>query len=81
MGETIIKILVTVALAGIIIGLLPATPFTSIINGLSSFPYMNWLNWFIPIGKIITITTAWASAVGIYFAVSWILRQLDIVGD
>lgn len=80
MGETIIKILVTVALAGVVIGLLPTSPFAEISNNISSLPYLAELNWFIPIGNIVRITTAWASAVLIYFSVSWILRQLDIIG-
>lgn len=80
MGETIIKILVTVALAGIVIALLPASPFTAIINTLDEIPWIGELNWFIPVGRIIGVTTVWASVCISYFAISWILRQLDIIG-
>ena len=81
MGETIVKILVTVALAGILIALLPTTPFTSIINFLDEIPFIGEINWIIPIGRIMTITMVWAMSCLDYFLVSWILRQLDIVGQ
>lgn len=80
MGETIIKILVTVALAGVVIALLPISPFTSIIESIGEIPYIGEINWFIPFGRIIAITGVWATTCLSYFAISWILRQLDIIG-
>ena len=79
--ETVIKILVTIALAGIVLALLPATPFTAIINSISEIPYIGAINWFFPVHQVIVITTAWATTIASYFAVSWILRQLDIIGQ
>lgn len=81
MGETIIKMLITVALAGILIALLPATPFTAIINSLDEVPFIGEINWIIPVGRLIAITTVWAGTCVSYWVVSWILRQLDIVGQ
>lgn len=81
MGETIIKILVTIALAGILIGLLPKSPFTVIIQSIEQIPYLAELNWFFPVNRCIAALMAWASAIGIYYAVGWILRQLDIIGQ
>ena len=80
MGETIIKILVTVALAGVVIALLPSTPFTAIISNIDELPHIGEINWLIPVGRIIGITMVWATTCVSYFAISWILRQLDIIG-
>lgn len=79
--ETIIKFIVTVALAGVLIALLPATPFTSMLAIIGELPYISYVAWFIPIGSIVTVTVAWASTISAYFVVSWALRQLDIIGQ
>lgn len=78
--ETLIKFVVTVALAGVLLALLPSSPFTGILEQLETIPYINQINWFIPVGRIITVTTAWATAVFGYWLVGWVLRQLDIIG-
>lgn len=79
--ETIIKFMVTVALAAVLLALLPATPFTSILLLIGELPYISYVAWFIPIGAIINVTAVWATTIGSYFLVSWALRQLDIIGQ
>lgn len=79
--ETVIKFTITIALAGILIALLPSTPFTEILNGIGDLPFIGEVAWFIPVNSIFTVTTIWASTIGSYFLVSWALRQLDIIGQ
>lgn len=80
MFDTIVKIILTLAVAGILIAILPISPFQSIVSTLEETPYLGYLNWFFPVGRCITVLMAWASAIGIYYGISWILRQLDIIG-
>lgn len=79
MFDTIVKIILTLAVAGILIAILPVSPFVSVIDSLEAIPYLSYVNWFIPVGRIITTLTAWAAAIGVYYAIAWILRQLEIV--
>ena len=69
MFDTIVKILLTLAVAGILIAILPISPFRAIIETVAELPYLGYLNWFFPVGRC-----------GIYYGISWILRQLDIIG-
>lgn len=78
--ETIIKFIITVALAALLIALLPASPFPAMLEAINEVSWIGYINYFIPVNKLIVITTAWLGAVGTYFLVSWVLRQLDIVG-
>lgn len=78
--ETILKFLITIVLAAILIALLPPSPFTPIIEALDNIPYIGYINWFIPVGRIITFTTVWATTIVSYWVVGWVLRQLDIIG-
>lgn len=79
--ETIIKFIITVALAGVLLFLLPATPFTEIISIIGELPYVSYIAWFLPIRGIVSVTTIWVSTIFSYFIVSWALRQLDIIGQ
>ena len=77
--ETVVKILVTLAIAAILIGILPASPFPAIIEVIAEFPYIGYLNWFFPVGKCLAALTAWATCMGVWYGISWIFRQLNII--
>lgn len=79
MFDTIVKILLTLAVAGILIAILPVSPFQAFLAELGTLPYIGYFNWFFPVGKCLTVLAAWASCIGVYYAIAWILRQLDIV--
>lgn len=78
--DVVVKILLTVAIAAIIIAILPVSPFQSVVQSLSETPYLGYLNWFFPIGRCLTVLVSWGIAIGTFYGVSWILRQLDIIG-
>lgn len=59
--------------------LLPLSPFTNWISYLSGVPYLGWINWFIPMGTIVSITATWVSAIALYYVYSAILRWLRMV--
>lgn len=77
--DTIVKIFLTIAIASIVIALLPASPFTGMIESLGEMPYLGYFNWFFPVGRILTTITAWAVCMGVYYGIAWILRQFDII--
>lgn len=77
--DTIVKILLTVALATVLIALLPVSPFSTYIQNMDELPYIAYFNWFFPVGRCLAVLTAWATAIGVYYGIAWILRQLDIV--
>lgn len=80
MFDTIVKILLTLAVAGILIAILPVSPFQAVLSSLEETPYLGYLNWFFPVGRCVSVLTAWGVAIGVYYGISWILRQLDIIG-
>lgn len=79
--DTIVKIFLTIALAVVLIALLPASPFRGLIADITPIvsPYIGYLNWVFPVGRCLTVLVAWATCIGIYYGIAWILRQLDIV--
>lgn len=79
--DTIVKIVLTLAVAGILIGLLPPSPFPGIISQIEQLPMIGYINWFFPVGQAVAILTAWGSAILVFYGISWILRQLGIIGS
>lgn len=80
-SSPIVKIFLTLTVAVVIITLLPSSPVMPFLREVGELPYLNYINWIIPIGKCATVMTAWWTAVVIYYGISWILRQLGIVGS
>lgn len=64
-----------------LLSVLPHSPFTGFIDKLSDVPYLGYLNWFIPVKAILTIFTAYLSAVALFYVYSVIARWVKLLGD
>lgn len=62
-----------------VISVLPLSPFTDWIAYLQNVPYLGYINWFIPMKSIVTVTSVWVTAIGTYYIYSAILRWLNMV--
>lgn len=62
-----------------LLSLLPLSPFTGVIDQLAALPYLGYINWFIPIGKMLQIGMAWLAAIALYYAYSVIARWLKLI--
>ena len=62
-----------------LMSVLPLSPFRGWIDYLSAVPYLGYINWFIPMDKILGITVAWTSSILGYYIFSAILRWLKII--
>ena len=79
-SSSIVKIVLTLAIWGIILVILPNTPFMQYLEDFSQSDYLGWLNWFIPFGRCVSAMAVWWAAVIVYYGISWIMRQLGIIG-
>lgn len=59
------------------VNILPSSPF--IIVERIDIPYLNYLNWIIPIEEMIVITSYWLSAIAVYYVVQIILRWVRVI--
>lgn len=64
----------------VVISLFPLSPFTPVIQELSSLPYLGYINWFVPIGDFLKIGTLWITAIAVYYAWSVIARWVKLLG-
>lgn len=56
---------------------LPDSPFLMIEN--SNLPFIETLNWVIPIDFMLTLLGHWVLAIGIYYLVQVILRWVKVI--
>lgn len=66
---------------GLILSILPRSPFRSFIDDLAVSEWLGVLNWFVPVGTLLSIATAWGVAIGVFYAYQLILRWSKAVGD
>lgn len=74
------KIALTITVWALLFILLPNSPFMKYLQAFADLPYLGYLNWFIPFGRCAAAMAVWWTAVIVYYGVSWILRQLGIIG-
>lgn len=63
----------------IVLGWLPPSPFTGIVEAINGLEWLGWLNWFIPVGRIIQLTAAWIAAIALYYLASIALRWVKAI--
>lgn len=65
--------------ANFLLQFLPTSPFRQAIDGLGTIPYIQEINWFIPIDDAILILMYWGTAIGLYYAYMIILRWIKAI--
>lgn len=57
--------------------LLPVSPIQKLTNNLVNGPFaniINYINYFIPVGQMVTFFTAYVACVAIWYIVRWAMR-------
>lgn len=62
-----------------VLKVLPTSPFSPYIASLGDLPYMGYVNYFIPIGKMTKIGLAWLVSVGVFYLWSIVLRWIRAI--
>ena len=71
----LIKLLAEIA--NLALKLLPPSPF-NVINEIE-IPFLESLNWVIPISFFVNLLTYWTLAIGLYYVLQVILRWVKVV--
>lgn len=64
----------------VIVSLLPASPFEGFLNSIElNSKYVGWLNWFVPVGGIITVIEAWLLAIATFYIYKAVLHWIGVI--
>lgn len=75
----IINLVLTLAVGifSFIIKILPDDPFKN-LNLSYPTQLVSYFNWLFPFGQFIAILSLWATAMGVYMFVHWIMKRLKV---
>lgn len=76
---SLLNIGIVLVFMGFAIALLPASPFTIFIQAVSNIPYLDILNWFLPVTEMLAVGQAWLVAVSLFYIASLILRWIKAI--
>lgn len=62
-----------------VLNLLPRSPFVSVLASLDKLPYLETVNYFVPIASFVAVGQAWLVAVGLFYLYSIILRWIRAI--
>lgn len=63
----------------LLLKLLPLSPFAPFIAELEQLPFLGYLNWFIPVGILLKIGTAWLAAIAVYYLYMVVARWVKLI--
>lgn len=67
------------SLVSLVTSVLPLSPFQPYISYFNAWPYMGWVNWFVPVKGYLVIWGTWLSSVGLYYIYSAVLRWMKAI--
>lgn len=62
-----------------VLSMFPLSPFQPVIQELTDLPYLEYINWFVPVGDLAKIGSVWVTAIGVYYAWSIIARWIKLI--
>lgn len=65
--------------AGFLLQFLPTSPFRKAIDLIGTIPYIDAINWFIPIDEIVLILMWWGTAIALYYGYMIVLRWVKAI--
>lgn len=75
MDELMLKIFI----GALVLSLLPMSPFSAFELYFNDIPFLNILNWFVPISDFLVIIESWLIVVAIYYGIMWILNYVGVL--
>lgn len=74
-SDLAVKILVIT----IVLSLLPASPFVGFSQLTEQIPFLNFVNWILPISEMLVIIESWLVVVVIYYGILYLINYTGIV--
>lgn len=79
MLNNVSEIGIKILLITFVLALLPSSPFVGFSYLVNEIPFLNWVNWLLPVSEILAITEAWLAVVTVYYGILYILNYTGLV--
>lgn len=79
MLNSVSEIGIKLLLITFVLALLPQSPFTGFAYLVQQIPFLNWVNWLLPVSEILAITETWLVVVTAYYGILYILNYTGLI--
>lgn len=79
MLNSVSEIGIKLLLISFVLALLPSSPFTGFLYLVEEIPFLNYVNWILPVSEILAITETWLLVVTAYYGILYILNYTGLV--
>lgn len=69
---------VKVIILTVVLTLLPSSPLSNFNYLLTNLPYLNFLNWFLPISEMLVILESWLVVVSVYYSIIFLINYAGV---
>lgn len=77
--STVSDIGVKILIITLVLSLLPMSPFVGFEYLIENIPYLNFVNWFLPISEMLAILESWLVVVAVYYGILYLVNYTGIV--
>lgn len=70
---------IKIVVISLVLSLLPMSPFVGFEYLLDEIPYLNFVNWFLPISEMLVILESWLVVVVVYYGILYLLNYTGLV--
>lgn len=76
---TVTTIIALLALTTVALSMLPSSPFNMVLDMIGQLPYLEYVNWIIPVTEMIALGQSWLLAITTVYIVSALLRWIKAI--
>lgn len=69
------------SILSVVFSFLPPSPFRGMFTAMADNEFIQYLNWFVPVGDFLIMMAVWLGAIIVFYAYQVILRWLKAVAD
>ena len=70
---------IKIVVISFVLALLPMSPFVGFEYLLDEIPYLNFVNWFLPISEMLVFLESWLVVVTVYYGILYLLNYAGLV--
>lgn len=69
------------SILNVVFSFLPVSPFKDVFTAMADNTVIQYLNWIIPVGELLSMITVWLGAIITFYAYQVVLRWIKAIGD
>lgn len=74
--EGLYSLAIKFLLLGLVLSLLPQSPFNAFVTYFAQIPFIGFINFFLPVAEMLAVLEVWLVAVAVIYSILYILNHV-----